>query len=272
MAGEVASCTPADAALSSLVDDVTALSRDAPLDARVPGLEWNVGDVLAHLAVQVERFRDFVTGDRSPDDDVAVVPDGPVPVVVAEVNRRLIASVDHRDAAVLNDRLRAAVADYLSVTATVPRSTPFRSWECGTDVGGATAILVAEMLVHGLDLARGLGTAWRIVPSHASLALPTVWALLPAYLDPVATRHVRASLAFAPRGMPGVRVSVDGGVAEVVPDVGPVDCRIHARPDDLLLLSFGRVALGGLVKRGRLWVSGRRPWMGLPAPSWFLPP
>lgn len=272
MSGGVEECARADAALLALAEDVATLTGRGSLSAPVPGLEWNAGDVLAHLAVQIERFRDFVTGDRSPDGDTAGIPDGPSPVVVAEVNRRLIAGVADRDAAVLAGRLRAAVDDYLSATAAVDRSTPFRSWEGQSDVGGATAILIAELLVHGLDLARGLGARWTVSPTHAALALPAVWALLPRYLDPEAARHVRASLAFAPRGMPGVRVSIDDGVAEVTPDGGPVDCRIHARPDDLLLLAFGRIDLGTLLRRGRLWASGRRPWIGLRAPSWFLAP
>ncbi|MBW3619910.1 MAG: maleylpyruvate isomerase family mycothiol-dependent enzyme [Actinobacteria bacterium] len=247
-------------------------TSDRDLGAPVPGLEWSAAQVLAHLAIQAERFRDFVSGERDPHEDLVGIDAATVPARVAAVNERLLGTVTDRDPGSLIDRLRGGVTGFLEATAGVEPTTRFRSWEGTSDVAGATATLVAELLVHGLDVGRALDVPWRVDPARAHLALPAVWALLPNYVDAVATRRVDEMVAITPRGGDAVRVRILEGSAVVAPGVRGATCRIHGRADDLLLLAFGRVSVGSLLRRGRLVATGRRPWVGLRVSTWFLAP
>lgn len=259
-------------ALRSLVDELEVATSERDLAAPVPGLAWTAGHVLAHLAVQSERFRDFVTGERDPDEDLTGIDAATVPERVAAVNERLLELVSDRRPAALIERLRDGVTGFLDTTTDLAPTATFRSWEGTSDVAGATGTLIAELLVHGLDVGRALDVPWRVDPDRAHLALPAVWALLPNYVDVAATRGVDATIAIRPRSGVPVRVRVCDGSATVTPGGRDGDCRIHGRSDDLLLLAFGRVSLGSLLWRGRLMATGRRPWVGLRVPTWFLAP
>ncbi len=251
------------------------LLEPVPLDVTVPGLRWTARETMAHLTAEIEAFTSFVLDERDPDDDLDASARGaPTAARVARVNDRLIGTVDERTAPALGRRLGEAIARYLDVTGRLAPTTPFRSWEGASDVGTATATLLAEVLVHGWDVAATIGARWRPDRAHAGLALTAVWELLPNYLDPVAARDVSMDVRIAPTGQPPVRVRVDDQVARVTAGdaAGRPDCSIRGRPDALLLLAFGRVGVWTCVRRGHLVATGRRPWVGLRLPLLFTSP
>lgn len=245
------------------------------MDVTVPGLRWTARETVAHLIAEIEAFTSFVLNERDPDDDLdAAARRATTAARVARVNDRLIATVEEHTAPALGRRLGDAIARYLDVTGGLAPVIPFRSWEGASDVGTATATLLAEVLVHGRDVAAAIGARWRPDRAHAGLALTAVWALLPNYLDPVEARGVSLDVLIAPTGQPPVRVRVEDQVARVTAGhvYGRPDCSIRGRPEALLLLAFARVGIWSCVRRGQLVATGRRPWVGLRLPSLFISP
>ena len=257
--------------VAAAVADIVVSTPD--VDAQVPGLAWNVGETVAHTITQVERFTDFIRGVHTPEDDV---PDsargGSPPQRVAAVNAQLIAGFNDRDPQVLSSRLTSAIDEFLTITRERSPREPFRAWEGESDLEAATATLLSELLVHGHDIARASGRPWRVGEAEANLGLRALWALLPGYVDPSATGDVVASVRVAPRGGAPVVITVDHGTARVVTGETRVDATIRGRAPALLLLAFGRVSLARLAARGHLIATGRRPWLALRVPSWFLRP
>lgn len=243
--------------------------------ARAPGLSWTVQDLVAHLVVQADSFTAFASGQRDPEADFPAGADGlPVPERVALVNARLIreAAVESSDAAAQS--LRRAAAALAQTFGEAPPTALFRSWEGTTDIRTGAATYLAELLVHGRDVAGALDRPWPIRDDEARAAIHAVLRLLPDYLDPAAAAGVDALIRLRVRGGPDIVLRVRDGEAAVraADRRARPDCTVAVTPRALLLLSFRRSPLVDVVRRGQVVSWGRRPALAWQMLSWFRAP
>jgi hypothetical protein len=79
------------------------------------------------------------------------------------VNAQLLRGYPEREPRVIAARLRSSVDEILCLTAGADPSTTV-AWLGGSRVplAGLLARLINEMLVHGSDIARGLGAPWQV--------------------------------------------------------------------------------------------------------------
>ena len=235
--------------VAELLDSITDTS------VPVPGLEWTAGETGAHLVTVTNWFVDYVTGRKKP------------PVVTSEIpafNADRIANFPERDGPRLGDHLTEAVEDFLSTTGEYRGEDPVPWYDDHTiDVADIICILLGELVVHGLDIARAVDRPWPIEPDHARLILTGMLSVLPLYLDRDQARDVRASYQIRVKSNPPVYLFFDDGALTVTPtQVEAVDCRITADPVDYLLLGFGRIGQLRPILRGNLISWGRKPWLG----------
>lgn len=240
----------------------------------VPRLDWDVHDVVVHLAVQAERYADFVEGVRAPEADVAGGPAGTGRRAVAEVNQALILTASAEPLPVVARRLETAGARLAEVLRNTAADAPFRSWEGDSDVRTGAATFLGELLVHGLDLARALGESWAIEPDDARAALHAVIALLPHYVDATTTASLDVRVRVRVRGGPDVVLAVRRSTAATRAWArgDDVDATVAVTPVALLLLAYRRSRLSTELLRGRVLSWGRRPLLPLQLLSWFTPP
>lgn len=162
----------------------------------------------------------------------------------------------------LADRLEAGAKELVRYARTVegnPIVEPF----IGVQVPLSTllAIELAEVLVHGYDIAQAAGLPWRITGSDALAAYRELVALLPYLVEKKRSAGVRVSAELRTRGMEPVWVHVHDGALELGSLAGQmVDFTMSVDPAVYLLMSFNRVAPLRQLLRGRLLVWGRRPW------------
>jgi hypothetical protein len=140
------------------------------------------------------------------------------------------------------------------------------------DVGTGTGIALAEVIVHGHDVARSIGRRWRISADDARTIARASLVFAPYYVDPETTRGRSVTHRLLVRGGPRVRVRIDDGTAALEEADGPADCTIRAEPVALVLVSYGRTSRWRAAARGRLLATGRRPWKALAFSRSFLPP
>lgn len=260
--------------LQDATNAVTTLVARCDPAAPVPGLSWDAGDVAAHLVTEARRFTEFADGSRKPDADLSSDERNlPPPQRVALVNQRLVDSVTARSGPGLALSLQANVTAFIDTLRTRDPDDDFASWEGNSDLAIAAATMTLEMAVHGRDIARAAQRPWRIPRSHAIAALPVMWHLLPSYVNADAIRGVRAAIDIRPRGSSPVLLRIADGAATVQQGASAgADCRISADPATLLLLAFGRISMAAAAARAGLIAYGRRPWLALRMPAWFLAP
>jgi hypothetical protein len=182
----------------------------------------------------------------------------------AKVNARHLDEVPERDLHRLADLLEAAADAYLKTAVNADPSVNIATPN-GLVISPATmaALLLAEQLIHGLDIARTAKIPWPIAPADAFLVIPGALSVAPQYLRPSRAAGVHVSFELRMRGGPSYRMSVDDGTAVITAAGERADCVITADPVAFLLLGFGRIGQLSPVLRGQLRPGGRKPWLAM---------
>jgi hypothetical protein len=192
---------------ATLSGEFTTLLRDltrAERGASVPGLDWNVAEVAAHVLSVYRRY----TGDMRRARTVAEL---------STQNAHDVADIG-TDIDAIADELDAQMESIAAVAPTIPLDTTF-PFHAGVTVtaNAAWANLIGELLVHGDDIARATGRRWTV----ADTELEGIWrVLVPAasgWLRPEArTIDERYELHFA---FGAVAIRIAGG--DVLVDTEP---------------------------------------------------
>jgi uncharacterized protein (TIGR03083 family) len=220
--------------------------------ARVPGMDWTVGQTAAHLVAAARFYPRYATGQLTPEATIDL----------ADGNLSRIAQVGEHGLAELADLLTAETQRLLEQTADLAPDHPVAFYGGTTlDLSAQTGILLGEYLVHGLDLARSARRPWPIDPGHARLVIAAATALLPRYVDPDAAQGMRVGYDVRIRGGPRFTLRLADGAATVESgSVGPVDCHISADPVAFLIVAYGRGSQWPPIVRGKITAWGRKPW------------
>jgi len=232
--------------------------------APTKGLRWTLGELTAHLAARTELFAGYLAG--------TAVPEGEIADIAANNDRQIRESRDVPfDTHV--ELIAASVGAFAETTRGRLGADPY-PWYSGItlDVATGTGIALAEVLVHGHDAARSLGTRWPISAEDARTILRASFAVAPWYVDPATTSGEHATYRVLIRGGPRLRLRIDDGTGVLEGAAGPADCTIRAEPVSFLLVSYGRASTWRAAATGKLLVGGRRPWKALSFDRSFLPP
>lgn len=240
------------------------LRSDADPAAPVPGLDWTVGEVAAHLVAALRGYREMLLGAYDVAAARALAEPGASPGEVGRVlNVKFLADDTERDPFTLADDLVGAADRLLEAAAGADAQHWFPIWTgYDMDLSAVTSGMLGELLVHGLDVARGLGRRWPIAGDDARLVHAGVADLLPHYVDPAATKGVRVGIEVRIRGGPRFVVRIDDGSAQIeATPTSPIDCWISAEPVTFLLVSYGRIGRFRPMLTGKTIAGGRRPWL-----------
>jgi uncharacterized protein (TIGR03083 family) len=232
----------------------------------LPGSEWSVAEVAAHVAVATEVYTEYARGRTEAFVDVDDIAGGSL----AESSAQRLAEEPERDLAALATRLDEGVSALLEATDGFDGSEGVTWNGREIPVSSMLGIAVGEYVLHGRDVAHALGRPWTITAADARLVLASVLPLLPLLVDPAAT--ARADVVYDLRVRGGTRVAVTirrGTLTVTSPFPSPtsarhehVDCHVSADPVTLLLVAYGRQSQWPAALTGKLAVWGRKPWLG----------
>ncbi|MGZ8599531.1 MAG: maleylpyruvate isomerase N-terminal domain-containing protein [Actinomycetota bacterium] len=256
---------PAADALAQAARRLTELLRGVP-DPAAParGLSWTIGELTAHVAARTSLFAEYVSGTATPEGAIANI---------AANNQRQIDGSRDVPFETQVELIGASVAAFVETTKGRLGSDPY-PWYSGIelDVATGTGVALAELLVHGYDVARTIRRPWPIGAEDARRILRASLVLAPHYVDPIRTAGRRVTYRILVRGGPRVRVRIDDGGATLEGAEGPADCSIRAEPVALTLVSYGRMSRWRAAATGRLLAGGRAPWKALAFSSAFRRP
>jgi uncharacterized protein (TIGR03083 family) len=224
---------------------------------------WTVGETAAHVARSAEYFL-----EAAKEETTLVALDD-----VADDNAEFLADNPERDPHVLADRSEdneLALTTYVESLDGDPAVEVFD----GVVVPMSTllAVELAEVLVHGYDIAGASGLDWQIASDHAALTVGGLLPILPDMIDPAKATGFDARIAFRIRGGIQATLVFNNGVLQIEAASGePVDCRLTVDPATYLLLSFNRINPTIPTLQGKIVAWGRRPWLAVKMASLFKP-
>jgi uncharacterized protein (TIGR03083 family) len=268
----------ARAAVSTAAGRFTALLRETDdIERPAAGTDWTVAETAAHMSWIFTGFSAAIA-EQPPALTPEQYLEADFHTRMAASNAATIAMVDHTDAGRVAELITAGAQRFLELVAAADPEM-----ECETPWFGAgrtrtpdclTALALAELTVHGHDIATGTGRPWPISAEHARLIVGTVCPeMSPLMVRPEAGRGAPVTYEVRLRGNgPRYVVRVADGAAEIRAAGGPVDCVISADPVTFLLVAYGRMPLGRAMLRGGMLAWGRRPWLGLRFKDHFANP
>jgi hypothetical protein len=231
-------------------------------DAPVPGLAWDVGEVVAHLVADIDANTDVVLGRRDLAADLAVVSAEMTNAErIGAINARMKVTVRERDPRALADRLTRATESFLEAMAPLPGDRIVRAWDGEEAVTSIACAMLSERLIHGRDLARSARCRWHRHADDARLAISGVAGYLVRLVDPARAAGRSFALEFRIRQGPRFVLRVRDGKPTVEGAGASADCWISADPETFLLVGFGRRSKWRAAFSGAMIAGGRRPWM-----------
>jgi uncharacterized protein (TIGR03083 family) len=257
---------------ASLIESID--DRNRP----VPGLNWSVCDTARHIVIAVRGNVASMNGDTSSLlEHVADVQD--YSARMGAMTSGTLAAEPEHDPKTIGELLRSSVDAFLAEAVTrAPDDavqTPWYGDGASLPVSIDTRLMLAEVVIHGLDIARGLGRPWPISKQEALLILPSSFAMMPRVFDGERAKGVRATFKIRLRGGPTQQFTINDGTLQIAPWTGSgarPDCVLSADPVAFLLLAYGRRGQWPLIAQGRLLSYGRKPWLALSLRSLFVNP
>jgi uncharacterized protein (TIGR03083 family) len=252
------------AALERAAQRIAELLRSAPdANARVSGLDWTVADLGAHLINESDRFERFGRGESQALDDVA------------RTNADEIAGVAERNPAEQAELFLAGHARYMASAKEHQGTDPYIWFDTEMEWAEAAGIYLGELNVHAVDLARTFGRTVAIDRDDAIMVAYGLVPILPSFVDAEKARGFNGTFKLSLRGGTPLLLSFDGGRLTVTRgrrEGDSADCTISADPEAFLLVGYGRASQWGAIMRGKLFASGRKPWLGLKFNSLLVNP
>ncbi len=251
------------AALRAAVSRSADLWRRTPDPrARVPGLTWTAAETAAHVVGDLRDNTEALAGNTGTDD---VATQGGSPSRrSAVVNAQHLAAVQERDMRRLADMLEGQAEKYIAAAAGSDENADILTAN-GLVMSPPimTSLLLGEQLLHGLDIARAAREAWVIDRSDALLVIPGVLAVAPGYLRSSVSDNLNVSYELRIRGGGRYRMAVCNGAAEITAAGKKADCVITADPVAFLQLGYGRIPQWRPIVGGKMFASGRKPWLAV---------
>jgi putative sterol carrier protein len=244
-------------AITAGVPRLTALIRaNHDFPGPVVG-EWGIAELAAHISHVMRVDTNALTG-------------GPMPDIGAPLSRRAVAAMTaslladdpERDVRVLADRIDRLGAEFVQLA---PTDTV--GWLAGMSLPSSAVPchLLEELLLHGFDIAKAVGTPWEIDPAHAALVItgaviPILTAEPRTFVKAEKARGFNARIQIRLRGFETIVFIFTDGALTVEPASGArADVHLSARPDQLLLVMMNRIPQWRPFLTGKVSLWGRRP-------------
>ena len=254
-------------AIESLSGWIAATIKDLPdTSIPVPGAEWTVGEVGAHVSDAQRLFARIAAGEIVRHGDGT-------PGSLAHANQNLLTINKQRDGRALAAAIVEQTRNFLANAASVPPSRSFDTPMGRMDTETMYAYMLTHLLMHGFQVSEALKKPIPVERSAVQLTLPFLKYSMPLVVDAKKAGKLRAIYQLKLRGGPKIWVKLDRGIATVHDEKpGRVDCYVSADPVSLLKVALKIKSQWPMIAKGKLFAWGPKPWLGFRFAGLFVPP
>jgi uncharacterized protein (TIGR03083 family) len=241
------------------------LARTADPNARRPGLDWTVHQVIAHMLCVAHRYQAIAEGRdfrrASHPRELDQINQDELDAVMAPVPD-------------LMDQLEALEPVMDAFFDSLPDDYSFE-FHCGVMVSGILGQInwLFELVLHGEDIARAVGVPWETRERDMLLLLREGMEVGPAYLSAEISRATNICMALQiPDARPYV-MHIHDGIAESRErrSTDQPDVVLKAPASTMTRLLLQRIGPLTATRQGLRIVGGRRPWKAMKVQSCFEP-
>ncbi len=226
--------------------------------------KWTVREMAVHIGAGARAFA-----------DLALEPHPSLPGMAdlsAEIERRM-ADVSETDPGKLAGLTQDAIEDFVDAWVDRPADFPIDWGGCPITAASLAGVVLGEVVMHGYDIAYGLGRPWPIDPGHAGLILGAYGPLFPICVNPERAAGHSASYSLDLGEGPIVTLRFTDGVLGLEPPgMGPVDVTICSDPVTFLMVADGRLSRYEAIALGRMSATGDRPELAVGFKDLFYDP
>ena len=221
----------------------------------VPHLSWAVEEVAAHVLSALRGYRNGVIGEA---------PAWSAPPHGVDENDVLLRLAPERDLVVLADAILEAGEAFRLAVRERPGET--LRWHGGVEAPwvGVVGALAGDIMIHSWDIAVACSRRPAISSADADLYLASSLHITPFMVDAAKARGFNSTFELRARNGTSTTLAFRDGSLTVTPGhPANADCRIVVEPVAYVLAVMGRTWLWRPAITGRMFVYGRRPWLGL---------
>ena len=216
---------------------------------------WSIRDVTAHMVDFFENYKRVAEGKGTAEPSMDNI---------SAYNASRVAAIADDDMKALADRIEEASGPYLDAIERI-EGDPMVPWtSIEIPISTVISLAIAELLVHGYDVASAEKRAWSIDPRKAALTIRGISPVTIHYLDPDAAGDLNACFDLRLRGQTQLYFIIENRTMRIEePSARRVDVHISADPGAFMLVGFGRLNQWGPVAKGQLTAWGRKPWLAM---------
>ncbi len=229
---------------------------DCDAASPVPGLDWTVAELGAHLVALPRLYREMA---ERPDPL-------PLPDDMHRYSAEQVAAVGTRDLDQLAELISTEVSALLDLYGDDP-AAQFNHWVTTQPLSVIESTLFNEFLIHGWDLGGVAGSRQPINRAEAIVALDGILPVSVNFFDPVAAGDLNAVVHLRLRGGHGLdpvdwtQTIANGAMTVTKGRPARADVRLNVDPATFLLLSLGRIGELKPTLTGKVVAYGRKPWL-----------
>ena len=242
-------------ALRTSVPEFITLLRGVKNPNAIAVGHWTIRDVTAHMVDFFENYRRVAEGKGTAEPSMDNI---------SSYNAGRVAAIADTDIGALADRIEEASGPYLETIGSI-EGDPVVPWtSLDIPISTVIALAIAELLVHGYDIATAENRPWTLDPHKVAITVRGISPVTIHYLDPAKAGDLSACFDLRLRGQTQLYFIVENGKMTIEePSDRRVDVHISATPAAFILVGFGRISQWAPVFKGQMITWGRKPWLAL---------
>lgn len=227
---------------------------------------WTIGDAAAHLVISAKLFHKVLEGTKNPYKVGQRDP-------IAEVNDKLLKEFPERNGKKLAQLLNKETKTFLQIERQYPVDFKIKTHLGSMDLMMCLSYNLCHLLIHGCTIAINLNKPVPIEEKHLAMTQLFRNKATLHFYDKEKARNFYATIVIHLRDFSRYAIICEGShisITDTIPN--KTDCTITIDPISYFLISTGVIGQWKPLLQGKVFISGKRPWLALRLMKLFKTP
>jgi hypothetical protein len=254
---------------------IADMIRDADTQIIISNSEWTVADSVAHLIVTQRILTSLLSGKKSPyientNDFIEEVAQKLSRDFIAEVNKKFLSKFSQRNGPILSTSLVNEINSFVKESEKYSDDQIFRTHYGEMNLLVLYSFCLTHLMIHGCAIAKTLHQQLPVTKKGASLIIPFTKVVMLKIFDKKAAKAFKANAVVNMRGVEKFAIMFNNGKIKIENTIPQkIDCYISAAPLEFFLVSAGVISKWMPILTGKLFLSGKKPWLAFHLQKFF---